>query len=83
MTEQRAMEVMSSLATEIAEVLRLEASGQRDGSGYWRGSDVIGHVLNEDVPQLARMAEQCAHARITGNWASVDVPSYELEDLPF
>jgi hypothetical protein len=38
---------LSNGAFEIVKIVELELSGIRDGDGFWHGSDVIGHMVND------------------------------------
>ena len=85
MTERELLESLCTTSTEIAEALRLEASGIRDGDGDWHGTDVNAHVLGEYVPRLSRLAEQYAAARDARLLAEATTlqPAHEFADLPF
>ena len=43
-------------AAELGEILAKEASGVRDGDGYWHGSDATHHALHELEPRLHTLA---------------------------
>lgn len=50
------LEGLTDAAVRLAEILQTEASGVRDGSGVWEGSDVLGYALNELAPKVAELA---------------------------
>ena len=50
------LEGLTDAAARLAGILRSEASGVRNGSGVWEGSDVLGYALCELAPEVATLA---------------------------
>ena len=66
---------------ELRDILVKEASGVRDGNGYWHGSDAYDYALTEMVPKIIQLAGLCRQPGFAERAAEPDIAADC--DLPF
>ncbi len=57
MDKDKVLAELSRVATDFADILAKEVSGERDGNGCWYGSDAFGGAMEEMEPKINRLAE--------------------------
>ena len=72
------LDAMSRHAFDLIKIIELEASGIRDGDGYWHGSDPLGGTVNDIGRQMDRLREleHSASQEQTEEWldAAIEFP---------
>jgi hypothetical protein len=80
------LDTMKELARNLLEVIELEKSGERDGDGFWHGTDVVSHA-----PEMARRIAILFEKYSQFRWRSSDalpiIDAYSVSDdsdpIPF
>jgi hypothetical protein len=66
------LEEMSQAAFELIKVIEAERSGIRDGDGYWHGSDVLSHSVDDITEPFERIRRRDADAYALASPAAED-----------